>query len=234
MLPDVITDSHLYSALAVAAVFAALQIGAVVVNFVLKALIRRAERRAPGGYASQVLSSVRGPAVLALVTLGFFAATFVVDQLDLPPFATITGLTSWVGNFWLVTTILMVTYAAAKVVEVAIAWYGHNVMSRTETSLDDRLLGPDEARDPVDHLRGRPAGGARQRGRVHKPPARRYWHSRPGRRTGHSANAEQLPLRHLHSRRGHIRGGRLHRARERIFRALSSTSVGAAPSCAAS
>ena len=140
--PDDITDSHLYSALAAVAVFVALQLGAVVANFVLKALIRRAERRAPGGYASQVLSSVRGPAVLALVTLGFFAATFVVDQLDLPPFATLTGLTSWVGNFWLVVTILMVTYAVAKVVEVAIAWYGHNVMSRTETSLDDKLLGP--------------------------------------------------------------------------------------------
>ena len=142
MLPDVITDSQLYSALAVLAVFAALQLGAVIANFVLKALIRRAERRAPGGYAAQVLSSVRGPAALALVTLGFFAATVVVDQLDLPPFTTFTGLTSWVGNFWLVVTILMVTYAAAKVVEVAIAWYGHNVMSRTETSLDDRLLGP--------------------------------------------------------------------------------------------
>ena len=142
MLPDVITDSQLYSALAVVAVFVALQLGAVIANFVLKVLIRRAERRAPGGYAAQVLSSVRGPAALALVTLGFFAATVVVDQLDLPPFATFTGLTSWVGNFWLVVTILMVTYAAAKVVEVAIAWYGHNVMSRTETSLDDRLLGP--------------------------------------------------------------------------------------------
>ncbi len=142
MLPDVITDSQLYSALAVVAVFVALQLGAVIANFVLKALIRRAERRAPGGYAAQVLSSVRGPAALALVTLGFFVATVVVDQLDLPPFTTFTGLTSWVGNFWLVVTILMVTYAAAKVVEVAIAWYGHNVMSRTETSLDDRLLGP--------------------------------------------------------------------------------------------
>lgn len=142
MLPDVITDSHLYSALAVVAVFLALQIGAVIANFVLKAIIRRAESRAPGGYVVQVLSSVRGPVVLAMITLGFFAATFVVDQLDLPPFTTLTGLTSWIGNFWLVATILMVTYAAAKVVEVAIAWYGHNVMSRTETSLDDRLLGP--------------------------------------------------------------------------------------------
>ena len=142
MLPDAITDSQLYSALAAGAVFVALQIGAVIANFVLKALIRRAESRAPGGHAAQVLSTIRGPVVLAMITLGFFAATFLVDQLDLPPFATITGLTAWVGNFWLVATILMITYGVAKVVEVGIAWYGHNVMSRTETDLDDRLLGP--------------------------------------------------------------------------------------------
>ncbi len=142
MLPDVITDSHLYSALAVVAVFVVLQVGALIANFVLKALIRRAEGRAPGGYAAQVLSSVRGPVVLGMVALGFFAATFVVEQLELPPFTALEGLTTWITNFWLVATILMVTYAAAKVVEVAITWYGHNVMSRTETSLDDRLLGP--------------------------------------------------------------------------------------------
>ena len=142
MLPDAITDSHLYSALAVVAVFVALQVIAVIANFVLKAIVRRLERRDPDGHAAQVLKSVRGPVVLAMITLGFFASTIVVDELGLPPFDTITGLTAWVGNFWLVATILMVTYAVAKVVEVAIAWYGHNVMSRTETSLDDRLLGP--------------------------------------------------------------------------------------------
>ena len=178
MLPDVVTDSHLYSALAVVVVFATLQLGALIANFVLKAFIRRAERLAPGGYAVQVLSSVRGPVVLAMVALGFFAATFVVDELDLPPFAALEGLTTWVTNFWLVATILVVTYAAAKVVEVAIAWYDHNVMSRTETSLDDRLLGPLRRVVPwIIYVVG-PARGAGQHRRVHKSPARRPGHSR--------------------------------------------------------
>ena len=143
MLPDTVTDSLLYSALLALGVFAAFQIVALIANVVLRLLIRRAERRAPGGYSSQALNAIRGPIVLSLVTLGFFTATFVLGELvDLPQLDFAPRLAAWIGGFWLVATILLVTYAAAKAVDIGISWYAHYVMARTATSLDDRLVQP--------------------------------------------------------------------------------------------
>ena len=142
MLPDFIRDSELYGPLFALGVLAVLQVVALAVNLALKVVARRREQRQPGGLAAQMLGIVRGPAVLLLVVLGFFLTFLVLSELTIPALDFISSWEPWMGKVWLVSIILLITYAISKLVDALITWYAHNLAARTETDLDDRLVQP--------------------------------------------------------------------------------------------
>ena len=142
MTPDFISESSLWGPLYALGVFAVLVLVAAIAQAAFHLVLRRRMRRAPDALDTQILSTVRGPAVLFIVLLGLFLGFLNLTSLTSPTFDVLEGWDKWVRKGWVVVIVTEVSYLASHLTQVLIAWYLRAVAARTATDLDAKLLPP--------------------------------------------------------------------------------------------
>jgi len=140
MTPDFISESILWGPLYALGVFAALVLVAAIAQAVFQLVLRRRMRSAPEALNTQILSAVRGPAVLFIVLLGLFLGFLVLTSLTSPTFDVLDGWDTWVGKAWVVVIVAEVSYLASHLTQFLISWYLRAIAARTTTDLDAKLL----------------------------------------------------------------------------------------------
>ena len=142
MTPDFINESVLWGPLYALGVFAALVLVAAIAQAVFQLVLHRRMRSAPDALNTQILSAVRGPAVLFIVLLGLFLGVLVLTSLTSPTFDVLDGWDTWVRKAWVVVIVAEVSYLASHLTQFLIAWYLRAIAARTTTDLDAKLLPP--------------------------------------------------------------------------------------------
>ena len=138
MLPEFIANSELWGPVFAAGIFVLFVVAAGVVDLVFRLITRRWLHRDPKGLRAQTLKTLRGPAVLFLITLGLFLGVLIATRLPSLPY--LAPLSVWTGNIWKVVVIAEITYLAYHLLNLILVWYLENLVARTETKIDDRLL----------------------------------------------------------------------------------------------
>ena len=91
MTPDFISESSLWGPLYALGVFAVLILVAAITQAVFQLVLRRRTRSAPDALDTQIVSTVRGPAVLFVVLLGLFLGFLALTSLASPAFDVLEG-----------------------------------------------------------------------------------------------------------------------------------------------
>ena len=142
MTPDFISESSLWGPLYALGVFAVLVLVAAIAQAAFQLVLRRRMPSAPDALDTQIVSAVRGPAVLFIVLLGLFLGFLALTGLTSPTFDVLDGSDTWVRKAWVVVIIVEVSYLASHLTQVLIAWYLRAIAARTASDLDAKLLPP--------------------------------------------------------------------------------------------
>ena len=142
MTPDFISESSVWGPLYALGVFAVLVLVAAIAQAAFQLVLRRRMRSAPDALDTQILSTVRGPAVLFIVLLGLFLGFLVLTSLTSSTFDVLDGWDAGVRKAWVVVIVAEVSYLASHLTQILIAWYLRAIAARTATDLDAKLLPP--------------------------------------------------------------------------------------------
>ncbi len=142
MTPGFISESSVWGPLYALAVFAVLVLVAAIAQATFQLVLRRRRRSAPDALDTQILLTVRGPAVLFIVLLGLFLGFLVLMSLTSSTYDVLEGWDTSVRKAWVVVIVAEVSYLASHLTQVLIAGYLRVIAARTAVDLDAKLLPP--------------------------------------------------------------------------------------------
>jgi small-conductance mechanosensitive channel len=137
-LPDYALNSPFWGYVFAAGVFAALLIAAGIVDVLLRLVAGRLHGAGVRGLRAQIVNGVRGPVVLFIVILGIFLGFLALTQH--PSLAHLAEFRDWARKIWTVVLIAEVAYLIHHSVSIVLEWYIQNLLQRTQTRADDRLV----------------------------------------------------------------------------------------------
>ena len=142
MPPDFIKESELWGPLFALGVFAALLLAAAIVQVVFQVMLKHRLRAAPEALDTQIVGSIKGPAVLFIIILGPLLGFITLTELKTPTWDSLDGLDIWARRVWALVVIGEVSYLASHVSQALLGWYIKTLAARTSTGLEDKLLPP--------------------------------------------------------------------------------------------
>jgi small-conductance mechanosensitive channel len=142
MPPDFIKESELWGPLFALGVFAALLLAAAIVQVVFQIMLKHRLRAAPEALDTQIVASIKGPAVLFIIILGPLLGFITLTELKTPTWDSLDGLDIWARRVWALVVIGEVSYLASHVSQALLVWYIKILAARTSTGLEDKLLPP--------------------------------------------------------------------------------------------
>jgi hypothetical protein len=96
-------------------VFAALLLAAAIVQVVFQVMLKHRLRAAPEALDTQIVGSIKGPAVLFIIILGPLLGFITLTELKTPTWDSLDGLDVWARRVWALVVIGEVSYLASHV-----------------------------------------------------------------------------------------------------------------------
>ena len=214
-MPEIAFDSARLASLYALGLVAAFAVGAVAVHVVLSVIASRRREDDDHSLAASMLTTLKGPLTLFLVTLGLLLGFQALASSSDDSLSWLADYREWALRVWLVAVALMASYLATHLLESLSLWYLENVAERTSSDLDDRIM--------AQVRRFRAARGVLRRNPAVDGPARSLdhaayrgtWDSRHSRRPGAAADAGQPVFRNISRDRRGAKRGRLRGAGRR-------------------
>ena len=135
-----LTESYFIGAIAAGLILAGFVALAILLRVILAILTKRANKDNADRLLSVVIDSIKGPAVLLVVTLGLLFGYFTLSRIEEGIFTSLNGTSEYAFQLWQVATILIATFTTSHLADRTIRWYLRNVAMNTATTLDDTLL----------------------------------------------------------------------------------------------
>ncbi len=139
-MPDLAVDSSRLASLYAVAVFGVFAVAAAAAHIVLTVVASRRRRVDDHSLAASVLTTLKGPLGLFLVTLGLLLGFQALASSTDESLSWLADYREWALRAWLVTVALIASYLATHLLESVSQWYLENVAERTESDLDDRIM----------------------------------------------------------------------------------------------
>ena len=135
-----LTESYFIGAIAAGLILAGFVTLAILLRVILAILTKRANKDNADRLLLVVIDSIKGPAVLLVVTLGLLFGYFTLSRIEEGIFTSLNGTSEYAFQLWQVATILIATFTTSHLADRTIRWYLRNVAMNTATTLDDTLL----------------------------------------------------------------------------------------------
>ena len=135
-----LTESYFIGAIAAGLILAGFVALAILLRVILAILTKRANKDNADRLLLVVIDSIKGPAVLLVVTLGLLFGYFTLSRIEEGIFISLNGTSEYAFQLWQVATILIATFTTSHLADRTIRWYLRNVAMNTATTLDDTLL----------------------------------------------------------------------------------------------
>ena len=135
-----LTESYFIGAIAAGLILAGFVALAILLRVILAILTKRANKDNADRLLLVVIDSIKGPAVLLVVTLGLLFGYFTLSRIEEGIFTSLNGTSEYAFQLWQVATILIATFTTSHLADRTIRWYLRNVAMNTATTLDDTLL----------------------------------------------------------------------------------------------
>ena len=135
-----LTESYFIGAIAAGLILAGFVALAILLRVILAILTKRANKDNAARLLLVVIDSIKGPAVLLVVTLGLLFGYFTLSRIEEGIFTSLNGTGEYAFQLWQVATILIATFTTSHLADRTIRWYLRNVAMNTATTLDDTLL----------------------------------------------------------------------------------------------
>ena len=135
-----LTESYFIGAVAAGLILAGFVTLAILLRVILAILTKRANKDNADRLLLVVIDSIKGPAVLLVVTLGLLFGYFTLSRIEEGIFTSLNGTSEYAFQLWQVATILIATFTTSHLADRTIRWYLRNVAMNTATTLDDTLL----------------------------------------------------------------------------------------------
>ena len=139
-MPEVVVDSARLASLYAIGIFAGFATAAVAVHVVLSVVAGRRQRADQHSLAASILTILKGPLVLFMVTLGLLLGFQVLASSTDSTLLWLGDYREWALRAWLVTVALIASYLVTHVFQAISLWYLENIAARTSSDIDDRLV----------------------------------------------------------------------------------------------
>ncbi len=139
-MPEIAFDSARLASLYALGLVAAFAVGAVAVHVVLSVIASRRREGDDHSLAASMLTTLKGPLTLFLVTLGLLLGFQALASSSDDSLSWLADYREWALRAWLVAVALMASYLATHLLESLSLWYLENVAERTSSDLDDRIM----------------------------------------------------------------------------------------------
>ncbi len=139
-MPDLAVDSARLASLYAVGIFAAFAAAAGAAHVVLSVVASRRRQADDHSLAASVLTTLKGPLALLLVTLGMLLAFQALASSTDSALSWLADYREWALRAWLVSVALIASYLATHVLESVSIWYLENVAARTASDIDDRIM----------------------------------------------------------------------------------------------
>ena len=139
-MPEVVVDSARLASLYAIGIFAGFATAAVAVHVVLSVVAGRRQRADDNSLAASILTILKGPLVLFMVTLGLLLGFQVLASSTDEALLWLGDYREWALRAWLVTVALIASYLVTHVFQAISLWYLENIAARTSSDIDDRLV----------------------------------------------------------------------------------------------
>ena len=137
---DQLTESYFIGAIAAGLILAGFVTLAILLRVILAILTKRTNKDNADRLLLVVIESIKGPAVLLVLTLGLLFGYFTLSRIEEGIFTSLNGTSEYAFQLWQVATILIATFTTSHLADRTIRWYLRNVAMNTATTLDDTLL----------------------------------------------------------------------------------------------
>lgn len=142
MPPDFIAESELWGPLFALTVFVVFLFVAAIVQCIFHFVLKRRKKTSPESLDTELIATVRGPAILFIVILAPLLGFITLTELRAPTWDFANGLDIWARRMWTVVVVIEISYLASHVTQTLLAWYIRSIAARTDIGLESKLLPP--------------------------------------------------------------------------------------------
>ena len=142
MPPEFIKESQLWGPLFALGVFIIVLLLAAIVQLVFQLVLRHRNKTSKTGLGTQIIDTLKGPAVLFVVILAPLLGFVVLTELTSPFWKFMDGMDTWARKIWAVIVIFEVAYVASHVTQTLLGWYITAIAARTDIGVENKLIPP--------------------------------------------------------------------------------------------